>query len=67
LGFVKDIYTNLPNHLPSIFETSSDIWITDLKDLNFEVLLSEAYSTRAIHVEKQLDSNSQPQLVSIIG
>ncbi|XP_070855286.1 transcription-associated protein 1 isoform X7 [Drosophila suzukii] len=66
LGFVKDIYTNLPNHLPSIFETSSDIWITDLKDLNFEVLLSEAYSTRAIHVEKQLDSNSQPQLYNLL-
>ncbi|XP_037728553.1 transcription-associated protein 1 isoform X5 [Drosophila subpulchrella] len=66
LGFVKDIYTNLPNHLPSIFETSSDIWITDLKDLNFEVLLSEAYSTRTIHVEKQLDSNSQQQLYNLL-
>ncbi|KAH8404548.1 hypothetical protein KR009_006495 [Drosophila setifemur] len=65
LGFVKDIYTNLPNHLTSIFETSSDIWINDLKDLNLEVLLSEAYSVRTIHVEKPLDSNSQ-QLYNLL-
>ncbi|XP_043064664.1 transcription-associated protein 1 isoform X2 [Drosophila ficusphila] len=63
LGYVKDIYTNLPNHLAAIFETSSDIWVCDLKDLNFEVLLSQAYSVKTIHVEKQLDSNSQQQLV----
>ncbi|XP_070069940.1 transcription-associated protein 1 isoform X13 [Drosophila takahashii] len=66
LGFVKDIYTNLPNHLTSIFETSSDIWISDLKDLNIEVLLSDAYSVKTIHVEKQLDSNSQQQLYNLL-
>ncbi|XP_026839332.1 transcription-associated protein 1 isoform X3 [Drosophila erecta] len=66
LGFVKDIYTSLPNHLTSIFETSNDIWVTDLKDLNLEVLLSEAYSVRTIHVEKALDSNSQQQLYNLL-
>ncbi|XP_044312548.1 transcription-associated protein 1 isoform X4 [Drosophila rhopaloa] len=66
LGFVKDIYTNLPNHLAYIFETSSDIWINDLKDLHFDVLLSEAYSVRTIHVEKQLDSNSQQQIYNLL-
>ncbi|KPU77338.1 uncharacterized protein Dana_GF26998, isoform A [Drosophila ananassae] len=59
LRFVKEIYTNLPNHLSSIFETSCEIWINDLKDLNLETLLSEAYSVKTIHVEKPLDSNSQ--------
>ncbi|KAH8272038.1 hypothetical protein KR018_007399 [Drosophila ironensis] len=59
LRFVKEIYNNLPNHITTIFETSSDIWISDLKDLNLELLLSEAYSLRTIHVEKTLDSNSQ--------
>jgi len=67
LGFVKEIYTNLPNHLTSIFETSNDVWVTDLKDLNLEVLLSESYSVRTIHVEKALDSNSQQQIVSILS
>ncbi|XP_043949741.1 transcription-associated protein 1 isoform X4 [Drosophila biarmipes] len=66
LGFVKEIYKNLPNHIASIFETCSDIWTNDLKDLNFELLLSEAYSARTIHVEKQLDSNSQQQLYNLL-
>ncbi|XP_033155613.1 transcription-associated protein 1 isoform X1 [Drosophila mauritiana] len=66
LGFVKEIYTSLPNHLTSIFETSNDIWVTDLKDLNLEVLLSEAYSVRTIHVEKALDSNSQQQIYNLL-
>nr|NP_001097192.2 Nipped-A, isoform E [Drosophila melanogaster]Q8I8U7.4 RecName: Full=Transcription-associated protein 1; AltName: Full=dTRA1 [Drosophila melanogaster]ABD22987.1 Nipped-A [Drosophila melanogaster]ABV53702.2 Nipped-A, isoform E [Drosophila melanogaster] len=66
LGFVKEIYTNLPNHLTSIFETSNDVWVTDLKDLNLEVLLSESYSVRTIHVEKALDSNSQQQIYNLL-
>ncbi|XP_052855208.1 transcription-associated protein 1-like isoform X3 [Drosophila gunungcola] len=66
LRFVKDIYTNLPNHLAYIFETSNEIWITDLKDLNFDVLLSEAYSIRTIHVEKLHDSNSHQQIYNLL-
>ncbi|KMY91604.1 uncharacterized protein Dsimw501_GD10365, isoform B [Drosophila simulans] len=66
LGFVKEIYTSLPNHLTSIFETSNDVWVTDLKDLNLEALLSEAYSVRTIHVEKALDSNSQQQIYNLL-
>ncbi|XP_034140404.1 transcription-associated protein 1 isoform X2 [Drosophila guanche] len=66
LGFVKDIYTNLPNHVTSIFETSNDIWLVDLKELNLESLLPEAYAVKTIHVEKQLDSNSQPHIYNLL-
>ncbi|XP_046866072.1 transcription-associated protein 1 [Drosophila willistoni] len=66
LGFVKDIYTQLPNHLSSIFETANDIWITDLKDLNIDMQLAEAYSVKTIHVDKPLESNSQQIIYNLL-
>ncbi|ALC42664.1 Nipped-A [Drosophila busckii] len=67
LGFVKEIYTNLPNHLTSIFETSNDVWISDLKDLDLESLLPEAYSVKTIHVEKPHEPNSQQMLDVVVA
>lgn len=55
----------MPNHLTSIFETTNDIRVTDIKDLDLEALLPETYSVRTIHVEKSLDHNSQQIIVSI--
>ncbi|XP_023171663.2 transcription-associated protein 1 [Drosophila hydei] len=66
LGFVKEIYTNLPNNLTSIFETSNEIWISDLKDLDLEMLLPDTYSVKTIHVEKSLEHNSQQMIYNLL-
>ncbi|EDW01948.1 GH20167 [Drosophila grimshawi] len=66
LGFVKEIYTNLPNNLTSIFETTNDIWITDLKDLDLEMLLPETYSIKTIHVEKPQEQHSQQMIYNLL-
>lgn len=64
LNLVKIIYTDLPDHMPKIFEPVQQIRVKDLKDLNFEKLLSEAFSIKSIHVENQNDSTTV-QMVSL--
>lgn len=53
LSFVKTIYSDLPKHLPKIFEPRPAIRIKDLKDLNLEQLLSETYTITPIQAEKK--------------
>lgn len=49
--FAKKIYSDLPNHMPNIFEAPSQIRVKELKDLNLEQLLQETYTITPIRVE----------------
>lgn len=53
LTFVKQIYSDLPNHLPKIFEPRSPIRVKELKELNLEHLLQETYTITPIQVDKK--------------
>lgn len=53
LTFVKTIYSDLPKHLPKIFEPRPPIRVKDLKDLNLEQLLNETYTITPIQAEKK--------------
>lgn len=53
LSFVKTIYSDLPKHLPKIFEPRPAIRVEDLKDLNVEHLLSETYTITPIQADKK--------------
>lgn len=57
LSFVKTIYSDLPKHLPKIFEPRAPIRVKDLKELNFEQLLSETYTITTIHTDKKTPEN----------
>lgn len=52
LTLVKQIYSDLPKHMPKIFEPRqpSTLRVKDLKDLNMEQLLSETYTITPIQV-----------------
>ncbi|CAK1549719.1 unnamed protein product [Leptosia nina] len=54
LQWVKAIYSDLPNHLPKIFEPRPSIRVKDLSEVNIEQLLQETYTTTPIHTEKKL-------------
>lgn len=54
LQWVKGIYSDLPNHLPKIFEPKPTIRVKDLSEVNIDQLLSETYTTTPIHTEKKL-------------
>ncbi|KAL0894581.1 hypothetical protein ABMA27_013148 [Loxostege sticticalis] len=54
LQWVKGIYSDLPNHLPKIFEPKPTIRVKDLSEVNIEQLLQETYTTTPIHTEKKL-------------
>ncbi|CAH2104885.1 unnamed protein product [Euphydryas editha] len=54
LQWVKGIYSDLPNHLPKIFEPKSTIRVKDLSEVNIDQLLQETYTTTPIHTEKKL-------------
>lgn len=53
LSFVKSIYSDLPKHLPKIFEPRSSIRVKDLKDINLDQILSETYTITTIQAEKK--------------
>lgn len=53
LTFVKTIYSDLPKHLPKIFEPRQTIRVSEVKDLNLEQLLAETYTITPIHVDKK--------------
>lgn len=53
LTFVKTIYSELPRHLPKIFEPRQSIRVSDVKDLNLEQLLAETYTITTIQVDKK--------------
>ncbi|XP_038211764.1 transcription-associated protein 1 isoform X1 [Zerene cesonia] len=54
LQWVKAIYSDLPNHLPKIFEPRPSIRVKDLSEVNIDQLLQETYTTAPIHTEKKL-------------
>ncbi|XP_052746122.1 transcription-associated protein 1 isoform X5 [Bicyclus anynana] len=54
LQWVKGIYSDLPNHLPKIFEPKPIIRVKDLSEVNIDQLLQETYTTTPIHTEKKL-------------
>lgn len=54
LQWVKAIYSDLPNHLPKIFEPKPSIKVKDLSEVNIDQLLQETYTTTPIHTEKKL-------------
>lgn len=53
LAFVKQMYADLPKHLPKIFEPRTVIRINDMSEVNMEHLLSETYTITLIQVEKK--------------
>lgn len=58
LTLVKQIYSDLPKHMPKIFEPRPPIRVKELKDLNLEQLLNETYTITPIQVEKKPGENS---------
>ena len=52
ITYVRQIYSDLPKHLNSIFEPRAPIRVSDLKDLNIEELLPEIFTVTPIQVEK---------------
>lgn len=57
LTLVKQIYSDLPKHMPKIFEPRPPIRVKDLKDANLEQLLNETYTITPIQVEKKPGEN----------
>lgn len=53
LSFVRNIYSDLPKHLPKIFEPRAAIRVKDFKDLNLEQVLAETYTMTPIQAEKK--------------
>lgn len=59
LKWVKAIYSDIPNHMPKIFEPKILIRVKDVKDLNMEQVLKETYTITTIQTEKKtLDGNA---------
>lgn len=58
LQWVKGIYSDLPNHLPKIFEPKPIIRVKDLSEIKIDHLLLETYTTTSIHTEKKLIDGS---------
>ncbi|XP_055838887.1 transcription-associated protein 1 isoform X2 [Episyrphus balteatus] len=61
LSFVKKVYTDLPMHVPKIFESAPQIRVKDLKELDFEKLLLETYAAKTIYVEKITETGTVAQ------
>uniref|UniRef100_A0AAR5Q8F1 FAT domain-containing protein n=1 Tax=Dendroctonus ponderosae TaxID=77166 RepID=A0AAR5Q8F1_DENPD len=58
LKFVKSVYTNLPNHMPKIFEPKTPIKVKDLTDLNLDELLQETFTIRSIQTENRSEDGT---------
>lgn len=67
LSFVRTIYSDLPKHLPKIFEPRPTIRVKDLKELNLEQILAETYTLTTIHAEKKTQEGVVASNVSYIG
>lgn len=53
LQFVKSIYSELPKHLPKIFEPRPALRVKDLSEINIDALLTETFTITAIQSEKK--------------
>lgn len=54
LKFVKTIYTELPNHLPKIFEPRPPIVVNELSEINLEELLQKTFTVTVIQTNKKI-------------
>ena len=50
-------------HVTKIFESTPQIRVKDLKELDFEKLLSETYAAKTIYVEKLTEAGTVAQAV----
>lgn len=66
LAFVKSIYSDLPKHLPKIFEPRLPIRVKDLKELNLDQLLQEIYTITPIGLEKKTSDGGTATTVNLI-
>ncbi|XP_074658755.1 transformation/transcription domain-associated protein-like [Tubulanus polymorphus] len=65
LQFVKNIYKELPNHLPRIFEPRAQMKVKDISEVNVDVLLQEIFTVTTISTEKKNQDN-QPVTYNVI-
>ncbi|KAH9524764.1 hypothetical protein Btru_027783 [Bulinus truncatus] len=61
MKFVKGIYSNLPNHLPRIFEPRSQKKVKDLTDINVEVWLQDIFTVTTVLTDKKNAENQSVQ------
>ena len=62
MKFVKGIYSNLPNHLPRIFEPRSQKKVKDLSDINVEVWLQDIFTVTTVLTDKKNAENQSVQV-----
>ncbi|KAK9874414.1 hypothetical protein WA026_002761 [Henosepilachna vigintioctopunctata] len=58
LRFVKTIYSELPNHMNTIFEPRAPIKVTELHEVNIEELLKETFTMTTIQTEERKDDGT---------
>ncbi|BFZ01386.1 hypothetical protein BsWGS_04423 [Bradybaena similaris] len=61
MKFVKGIYSNLPSHLPRIFEPRSQKKVKDLSDINVEVWLQDIFTVTTVLTDKKNAENQSVQ------
>ena len=66
LGFVKNIYNKLPEHLNKIFEPRAAIKVKDLSELNIESELTQTFTITTVQTEKKTPENSSNLSYSLI-
>ena len=54
LNFVKKMYSDLPGHLPKIFNPKKVVKIADMSEVNLEPILKETFSTHQLQSEKKM-------------
>lgn len=62
MKFVKGIYSNLPNHLPRIFEPRTQKKVKDLSDINVEVWLQDIFTVTTVLTDKKNAENQSVQV-----
>lgn len=62
MKFVKGIYSNLPSHLPRIFEPRSQKKVKDLSDINVEVWLQDIFTVTTVLTDKKNAENQSVQV-----
>lgn len=54
LQFVKSIYSELPNHLPKIFEPRPPIVVNELSEINLDELLQKTFTVTVIQTNTKM-------------
>lgn len=63
---MKNIYKELPNQLPKIFEPHTQMKVKDLSEVNIEALLQETFTVTSIPTDKT-KQDGQSTTVRILG